>query len=187
MARQKPRSALNRALTWTAGLGFTLWIFWALYQSSLQVGTVVVRTDHDAEDRKLGAEMFAGEQGVYGVIRVAPELVSSAPKTGTVYVRAVNSSLASGQTVALKAAPHPVRADGPMLFHIKLEDFNTPGAMQNPMDLSAHWSQGDNPTVEVKGDLKGKCAQNPLKNGDQLAIIVLGHEVGAASQPTSGY
>ncbi len=46
MARkQKPRTMLNRVLTWAAGLGFTVWIFYALMASSEQAGSVIVRTD----------------------------------------------------------------------------------------------------------------------------------------------
>ena len=107
---------LNRVLTWAAGLGFTVWIFYALMASSEQAGSVIVRTDSDADDRALAERTFSGKQGIYGVIRVAPELVATAPKAGKVFVRLVNAALASGTTVALKA--FPAKAEGPMLFHI---------------------------------------------------------------------
>lgn len=186
MARkQKPRSKLNRAITWTAGIGFTVWIVYALMASSEQAGSVVVRTDKDAEDRELAEKTFAGKSGVYGVIRVAPELVESAPKTGKVFVRLVNAALASGNTVAIKG--FPARADGPMLFHIGPEDVKDPMAFSNELDVSAHWTQGNDPSRDQKGDLKGKCAQNPVKPSEHLAVVVLGRVVDPTSQPTSPY
>ncbi len=119
------------------------------------------------------------------MIRVAPELVATAPKAGKVFVRLVNAALASGTTVALKA--FPAKAEGPMLFHIGPADVKEPGALQHELDVSAHWSQNGDPTMDVKGDLKGKCAQNPVRPGERLAIVVLGQQVDPSSRPTSPY
>ena len=182
---ERPRSRLNHGLTWAAGVGFTVWIFYALMQSSEQAGSVVVRTDADADDRALAERTFAGQPGIYGVIRVAPDLVAAAPKTGKVFVRLVNAALASGTTMALKG--FPASGDGPILFHIGPEDMKEPGGFSHELDVSAHWSQNGDPTMDVKGDLKGKCAQNPVRPGEQLAIVVLGQLVDPSSKPTSGY
>lgn len=188
MARnQKPRSKLNRALTWGAGLAFTLWIFYALMESSQQAGSVAVRTDSDEDDRALATRTFAGKAGIYGVIRVAPELVEGAPKGGKVYVRLVNAALASGNTVGIKGFPAPADPSKPLLFHIAPRDLKDPGALGFELDVSAHWSQNSDPSMDVKGDLKGKCAQNPLKPGQQLAVVVLGLRVDPTSQPSSPY
>ena len=188
MARkQKPRSTLNRVLTWGAGIGFTVWVFYALIASSQQAGSVIKRTDSDAADRALATKTYSGKPGIYGVIRVAPELAAGVPKTGKIYVRLVNAALASGATVALKAFPAPASPDEPILFHIGPADVKQPDAFMHEVDVSAHWSQRGDPTVDVKGDLKGKCAQNPLRPGEQLAIVVLGQQVDPTSQPSTPY
>ena len=185
MARRPcPRSTANKVLTWTAGIAFTIAVFWALIHSSQKAPNILVRSSFEAEDRALAEKMFSGKPGVYGVIRVAPELIEHAPKTGKVFIRAVRSALASGQTVAVKEIP---ASTSPMPYRLGPEDALVPDAFTHGVDVSAHWSQAGNATVERKGDLKGKCAQNPIKPGQQVALIILGARVDPTSQPTTAY
>jgi hypothetical protein len=108
--------------------------------------------------------------GIRGTIAVSPELLDSLPPTGTLFVIARTSGVASGPPLAVLRIPGP---QFPVAFEIGQEQVMIPGLeFQGEIQITARLDSDGNAMTKLPGDLSGAASSSAPPGTEGVYVIL---------------